>query len=387
MSIVTVGATPATRERHRELQQRLNDARHEVRQQQNLLSGTRHEMSQLMAQIQEMDQQMMHAAEALEDIQFSLAETELRIEETDEALEAARAEYDLQFEIKRVRTRAIHENGSVGFWDVLFQAESIEDFLTRLEFVRALTEFDRDVLERLENAQQDMLSHRDDLTRWTVSMENLQAQYRRVYDDLEFLRFQQQEFFDTLAEDEERLAELVAIAEYEERMTQSAFNVINAQLLREQSEAARARTVAEHSARLAQLNNFDGQFMWPIPTHSRISSPFGMRMHPIQRRNIHHSGVDVGAPTGTRLLASADGIVRFAGWSGGYGNTVIIDHGNGYSTLYAHNSRNRVTTGQSVTRGQHIADVGSTGMSTGPHLHFEIRINNRAVDPMAYFPR
>jgi murein DD-endopeptidase MepM/ murein hydrolase activator NlpD len=109
-------------------------------------------------------------------------------------------------------------------------------------------------------------------------------------------------------------------------------------------------------------------------------------MHPIVRQNRMHSGIDVPAPTGTRLIASAEGYVRFAGWSGGYGNTVIIDHGNGYSTLYAHNSRNRVTTGQFVTRGQHIADVGSTGMSTGPHLHFEIRINNSAINPMRYFP-
>ncbi|MCL2216411.1 MAG: M23 family metallopeptidase, partial [Defluviitaleaceae bacterium] len=90
-------------------------------------------------------------------------------------------------------------------------------------------------------------------------------------------------------------------------------------------------------------------------------------------------------PAGTRINAAADGIVRLAGWSGGYGLTVIIDHGNGYSTLYAHNSRNRVTQGERVTRGQHIADVGTTGMSTGNHLHFEIRRNGVAIDPLPFF--
>ena len=98
-----------------------------------------------------------------------------------------------------------------------------------------------------------------------------------------------------------------------------------------------------------------------------------------------HTGIDVSAPTGTRINAAAEGYVRFVGWMGGYGNTIIIDHGGGYSTLYAHNSRNRVAQGQHVRAGQHIADVGSSGLSTGPHLHFEVRRNNVAVDPMAFF--
>jgi len=384
--IFSAYATPATRERHRELQQQLQTVRYDVRRQSNLLAGTRHEMSRLMAEMQEMDQQMADAAEALEGIELSILDTEIRIADTDEALEIARDEYDLQIEVFRTRVRAIHEQGSVGFLDVLFQAESITDFLTRFEYLRAVAEFDRYMLERLDAAEQNMLSYRDDLMRWTGMMENLQAQYRRVHDDLEFHLSQRQEWFDTLAQDEEAMAQLLAVFEHEQRMAQSAFDTINAQLRREEDAATRqARNVA-HSARLAELNDFNGEFQWPIPTHSRITSPFGMRNHPILRGQRMHTGIDVGAPTGTRLIAAADGYVRFAGWSGGFGNTVIIDHGNGYSTLYAHNSRNRVTTGERVARGQHIADVGSTGMSTGPHLHFEIRVNNVHVNPMRYFP-
>jgi murein DD-endopeptidase MepM/ murein hydrolase activator NlpD len=281
--------------------------------------------------------------------------------------------------------RVIHEQGSVGFMDVLFQAESISNFLIRWEYVRAVAEFDRDMLDRLAAAENDVVAHREDLDRWRGSMESLQVQYRRLHENLEFVLEERAEWFARLAEDEAMLAQLVAIAEEEQRRAESAFADIQAQLRREEDAATRQRTAAEHSARLAQLNDFNGQFDWPIPTHSRISSPFGMRMHPILRQNRMHTGIDVGAPTGTRLIAAADGYVRFAGWSGGFGNTVIIDHGDGYSTLYAHNSRNRVVSGQVVTRGQHIADVGSTGMSTGPHLHFEIRINNRAVDPLLYF--
>jgi len=386
MPIFSVSATPSTRERHRELQQQLQNVRYDVRRQENLLAGTRHEMSQLVAEMQDLDQQMVDAAEAIDGIELSLLDIEIRMEDTDAALEIAREEYDLQFEVLRTRVRVIHEQGSVGFMDVLFQAESISDFLMRLEYIRAVAEFDRVLLERLEATEQEILTHRDDLARWAGSMEDLQAQYIRLRDNLEFVMEERAAWFERLAEDEERMAQLLAIAEHEERLAQSAFDAIQAQLRREEDAATRQRNAEQHSARLAQLNNFDGQFLWPIPTHSRISSPFGMRRHPILRQDRHHSGIDVGAPTGTRLIAAAEGYVRFAGWSGGYGNTVIIDHGNNYSTLYAHNSRNRVTTGQFVYRGQHIADVGSTGMSTGPHLHFEVRINNRAVNPMNYFP-
>ena len=385
--ILPVGATPATRERHRELQQQLENARTEVRQQENLLTGTRHEMSQTMAKMQELDQQMAEIAEALESLELSLLDTQIRIHDATEAIESTRAEYNLQNEVFRSRVRFIHEQGSAHLLDVLFQAESISDFLMRWEYIRAMTEFDRNLLNRLEATENRYITLRDNLSSWQGLLDDLHFQYRREEENLHFLLRQQREWFAQLSDDEAVMAELLAIAEHEARMVESAFATIQEQLRSEEDAMSRQRAAENHNARLAALNDFNGQFQWPIPTHSRISSPFGMRMHPILRQNRMHSGIDVGAPTGTRLIAAADGYVRFAGWSGGYGNTVIIDHGSGYSTLYAHNSRNRVTTGQFVTRGQHIADVGSTGMSTGPHLHFEIRVNNVAVDPMRYFPR
>ncbi|MCL1862796.1 MAG: peptidoglycan DD-metalloendopeptidase family protein [Defluviitaleaceae bacterium] len=385
--ILPVFASPATRERHSQLQQQLSQAAQSVREQQNLLAGTRHEMSQIVMEMQELDQQIMDAASALESIEFSLRDTEIRIADAEDELNVARDEHDLQFELLRTRVRVIHEEGSIGFLDVLFQAESIVDFFMRWEYIRAIAEFDHTLLDRLQQAEQDIQNHLEDLVRWRNMVEDLQFQYNLTMDDLEFMYGEREAWFENLSENEEVMAELLEIYLHEQRMAESAFGAIQAQLQSEENAMRRQANAQAHSARLATLNNHYGQFQWPIPTHSRISSPFGMRHHPILRQQRHHSGIDVGAPTGTRLIASADGYVRFAGWSGGYGNTVIIDHYGGYSTLYAHNSRNRVVTGQRVYRGDHIADVGSTGMSTGPHLHFEIRINNRAVDPMGYFPR
>ena len=121
-----------------------------------------------------------------------------------------------------------------------------------------------------------------------------------------------------------------------------------------------------------------------VPAFGKISSPFGMRMHPIKKVNKVHEGVDISSSSGDPIRASAAGIVKYSGFSGGYGNYVIIDHNNGYSTIYAHASKLLVKNGDNVDKGQKIALVGSTGLSTGPHLHFEIRINNVPVNPIEY---
>jgi murein DD-endopeptidase MepM/ murein hydrolase activator NlpD len=208
----------------------------------------------------------------------------------------------------------------------------------------------------------------------------------------------QQEFFMLLHADAERQAEFLAIMEEEAHAINMEFGVIQqryraevaaeqARIRAEQEAALQAAAAArqrEASERLATLNSFDS-FAWPLPGHSNISSPFGNRSDPFTGRTEFHSGIDLPAPAGTRINSAEAGYVRFAGWSASWGNYIIIDHADGYSTLYAHNIRNRVSSGQRVTRGQHIADVGSTGRSTGNHLHFEIRRNGAHLNPMSYF--
>ena len=127
------------------------------------------------------------------------------------------------------------------------------------------------------------------------------------------------------------------------------------------------------------------KFTWPTPSCSTITSPFGSRMHPIQKRVIFHSGIDIGAVYGANIVAAAEGQVVNAGWNGSYGKYIVIDHGSGYKTLYAHCSTLLVSAGSIVTSGQSIGRVGSTGNSTGPHLHFEILVNGTQVNPMGYF--
>ena len=127
-----------------------------------------------------------------------------------------------------------------------------------------------------------------------------------------------------------------------------------------------------------------GVYTWPTPGYSNITSPYGMRLHPILKERRLHTGVDISAPGGANIVAADDGTVIFVGWNGAYGQTIIVYHGNGKSTLYAHMSAFIAGNGASVNKGEAIGKVGSTGWSTGPHLHFEVRINGSPTDPMAY---
>ena len=124
--------------------------------------------------------------------------------------------------------------------------------------------------------------------------------------------------------------------------------------------------------------------MWPVPASSRITSQYGYRIHPVYKTKKFHSGIDIGAPYGVDILAAADGTVTLATTNGGYGKCVIINHGSGITTLYGHNSTLLVSVGNKVTKGQVIAKAGSTGVPTGPHLHFEVRVNGSTTDPMQY---
>ena len=387
-----IGASQATRNAMNEAQRRRDAARAQVQGTQNLLQGLRSEMDAIMLQMQAYDERLVDAEDALEDIELALLGTELRIEYAEIDLDAAREDFDLQNEVLRARLRAMHESGPVGLLEVLFQAASFSDFLMRMEYVRVVAQFDQEVLDRLETAEARVVGNIETLNRERNLITDLRFQQELAIRDLENAIEERATWLYALAENEEALAIVLEMQAEEERILDEAFGVIQVQFRAEEADAARRareeaarRAEEQRLAATAHLNNFQGQFAWPIPTHSRISSPFGSRSHPITRRQENHSGVDVPAPSGTRINAAADGVVTLSGRHGGYGITVIIYHGNGYSTLYAHNSRNLVSEGQNVERGQHIANVGTTGVSTGNHLHFEIRRNGRAVNPMSYF--
>jgi len=389
---IHVRATQATRDRVQQADRDRQRARDQVQDTQNLLQGVRYEMGVLMEQMRELDMRLVDAAEALEDVEMALVGTEARITAAEADLELAQQESDIQYELLRARLRAMHEAGPIGHLDVIFQAESFVDFLMRMENIRTISEFDQEVLDRLEDAERRVADNIELLDRERRLIGNLYLAQQDAMAQVEAALAEQAQWFETLAENEEATELLLEAQRAEQHALDVIFGQAQAALNAEIAEAERrriadaaARAAAEQAERLQRLGSLDGPFHWPTPASARITSNFGPRTNPITRRSENHRGVDIGAPTGTRIYAAQDGYVRLAAWHGGYGLTVIIDHAGGYSTLYAHNSRNFVSAGQRVTRGQHIANVGSTGQSTGPHLHFEIRRNGSPVNPLQYF--
>ena len=228
---------------------------------------------------------------------------------------------------------------------------------------------------------------------------------RRMYDQYSTAREQseeiQAEYQDVLGRLEEKNAEYeLEKAELEKRIEEASQLIVELEEEIEHNTELYLQVVAEEQALEANIQQLiaeferqeaakniqsTGTYIWPLPGYTPGTRTYGYRTHPIYGDMRFHSGQDIGAPSGTSIIAADSGVVSYCGWNGGYGNCVMINHGGGRVTLYAHMSAYNCSYGQTVNQGDTIGYVGSTGVSTGPHLHFEVRINGATVDPMQYF--
>lgn len=294
-------------------------------------------------------------------------EIEILNGEIDEATERI----EVQDELIRKRLRAMDENGNIGILDILLSAASFADLLERIDTVKTITQYDQSILQGYKDAKKTVEDKKGELE---VKMEKVSEAADELNGKQDELRSKQNE----KQTEVDRLSDL--IAQYEANLAASK------QAEEEANERIR-QAAAEVSQVTSSYNFTSGALNYPFASHYIVTSPFGGRISPISGKWEGHSGVDLGAPYGTPILASSDGVVITAGFNtGGYGNYVVIDHGGGIYTLYAHASSLNVSSGEVVAAGQHIANVGSTGWSTGPHLHFEVRVNGSCVDPAGYVP-
>jgi len=322
------------------------------------------QMGQLVNRLDSLKGEIDLLDKAIREDKQRLREAQKEVKRATAELAEAQEELKVQNDVLGGRVRDIYENGSVGYLEVLLKAESFSDFLNRFEMMRVIVEEDALLVKTIEekkariNEQKIILEKkRDEIEAIKKAKEEKQEENK-----LKQEKFEQMEA--ELKEDIEAYEEEIDKLEQEESRRA-------AELIRLQQGSGAAKG--------------DGVYAWPLKGYSRVSSPFGNRMHPILKRTKFHSGVDIPAPTGTPIRAAQDGTVIYSGTMSGYGNVIILDHGAGVSTLYAHNSENLVGQGDEVKKGSTIGKVGSTGRSTGPHVHFEIRINGDPVNPMQYF--
>ena len=294
------------------------------------------------------------------------------IKQKEEEVNAAREKEEAQLERYRTRVRAMEENSSQPILELIVNSSSLSEMLAAVDDMGAIMESDRSLQEEYiaarEATQQIMAEYEDAKADYEAKRRELRLEQTKLERQAE----EACALIAGLQNDLER-----AVAEYEinaaaEDEMIAYLDALSLQFAQEQEEALR-RALAV------------GTFLWPVPDCTLITSRFGYRIHPILKYERFHAGVDIGAKSGDTIVAADGGTVAVAEYSDSYGNYVLINHGNGYTTLYAHMCSIAVEAGQTVEQGETLGYVGSTGWSTGPHCHFEIRYNEEKTDPEAYF--
>lgn len=354
----------------------------------------------IRARLHEKQAELQRAAAAAVDLHAQLAETRSAIGSADRELDvldarvaasrrklaweqlqlaAAEASARRHEEAYRHRIVQIYEHGELSYLEFLLQSRTFSEFAERFEDLRLLVAADQRTVVERQRARRVLARREAAVEQTTVSLESdlaAEEQTRTRLDALAAERANLASLADrqraSVAQDVQSLDDL---SESEERALEAA-------IAQRQRELEAQRTAAGGSP--AAPAHGSGQFIWPV--HGPITSPFGYRTNPFGGAPDFHPGLDIAAETGTPILAADSGRVIIAGWVSGYGNYIAIDHGRGISTGYGHCSRIDVSVGQDVQRGQVIGAVGSTGHSTGPHVHFEIRVNGRPVDPAPRLP-
>ncbi len=343
---------------------------------QNILNSLENTKNNLKDYVKELDKDLTQLDGKIEELKEMLGEKEKEVEEARELLKEAEEKEKRQYENMKLRIRFMYEQGTMTYQEMLLKSDSFVDFLNKAEFIKKVSAYDQKMLEDYEEAK---------------------IQVRKAKEILEEEQTLLDETKEQLDKDQQAVEKLIRVKEEEikaydsdisnkEQLIQEYNNEIAAQ--NAEIEALEASIAAEKK-RLEEENKaartYDGgQFAWPAPSYTRISDDYGDRIHPTLGTKQFHNGIDLAAPNGSPILAAYDGTVVAASYSGTMGNYVMINHGDGLLTIYMHASKLLVSQGQEVSRGQQIANIGSTGRSTGPHLHFGVRKNGAYVSPWNY---
>lgn len=351
------------------------------------LAATRAEIQSVEASIASTEKEITELKAEINLLNKEIVELEDRIEKRDELL--------------RERLRSIQERGGKSrFLSVLLGAENFTDFITRTTAVNTIMNQDRSIMEEhkadqiaLENKRIEVEAKKEDVENKKASLEAEKASLDELRVQLDSQKAEQDRLLKELEKEFAVLDDIELTLEEEQELIAAEAAVIEkAKKIAQQEKAkleeqARQQQAKQQSSSNQQIQNVKVSNSGYIrPVAGRISSEYGWRTHPISKKRKFHNGIDIAGNNNFEVLASNSGVVAYAGWRGGYGNTVMISHGN-VTTLYAHLSSISVSTGQVVSRGQVIGRVGSTGNSTGPHLHFEVHPNgygNGTANPRQY---
>ncbi len=322
------------------------------------------DISELAAQILQMNEDITSQEIEVDLLRSQSKELQESIEKNEVELEEITEIYNKQKKILEARLVASYKSGEIQYLDYLLQASSLPEFISTYYYISEMVEADSELLVKTNKQKEEL------------ELAKLE------------LKKQKKQLAQTLEESENKavsLANKQTIKDAYIRQLSEEEQKYTTDIIEMQTEIKKVEAeILEAAALHIGFDYVGGEMAWPVPGYTRITSEFGMRTHPITGVYKLHTGTDIGAPLGTPFIAANDGVVVKAGWNNAYGNMVMINHGGGVSTLYAHGSEILVQVGQEVKRGEEVLKVGSTGYSTGPHAHFEVRINGQYVNPIPY---
>jgi murein DD-endopeptidase MepM/ murein hydrolase activator NlpD len=324
------------------------------------------------SKVTELNQQLMDISARITDLENQLTAKSEDIQETKDELAGAKEREAQQYADMKVRIQFMYENGQTSYLEALLSSRNISEFLNSADYIAQIQSYDRQKLTEYQDTVESIV--------------NLEAQLEQEYTDLEALKSTVESNKATVAammrQKESELADISG--DIEDAQSDADYYAAEIQA-QEELIAAIKRAEAEKAAAGVEEHPYTGgAFRWPCPSSTRVTSDYGTRVSPMSGASSNHKGIDIGASAGADIIAAADGTVTAASYSSAAGNYVMIDHGGGLYTVYMHASSLLVSPGQTVSAGDVIAKVGSTGISTGSHLHFGVSLNGSYVSPWSY---
>ena len=392
-----------------DLKDQQDDIKGQQQDTQDQLTQTQQKINAVTEAVRKLDEQIVGYSEEIDRLTAEIEENEALLAKPQEELAEAKEEEAEYYAALKQRIQVMYETGDVSYLEVLLRAESVSDFFTRMEYTKQMVEYDRNIMDKLVETRES-IEEKEKLIEETkagleadrqeqeIQKANLEASKEQKAVELAALKQNQDELSAYIAELEQQEAEVTEqIQKAEEELRRQEEERKRQEEERKRQEEERRRQEEEKNKKPNpdndSSNNGGGSngdstsnsaLSWPLPGYTNISSGYGNREHPIYGNQRFHTGLDIPAPRGTSIKAAAGGTVITSKYNNSYGYYVVVSHGNGLSTLYAHCSQLFVSVGDVVSKGQTIAAVGSTGDSTGNHLHFEVRVNGQHTNPWDY---
>lgn len=385
-----------------EAQQEKKTLENDLQKAKELIDSLKGSKEDIQSEVEKLDKQLNEISGKVKELESQLSKKRQEIANTESALNKAKEQEKKQYRNMKKRIQFMYENGQTSYVEMLLSADSFTDFLNAVEYITQISQYDRKMLKEYQNMQVTIADTQKTLETDYASLQSLQVKVQEEKQAVAALESAKKGELNDVADD---LTDAQTVAKAYEAEIQAQNEVI-AQIQAAQKRAAEQQA-AQQQAQATEENQgatdaagenqntaqnttpsgngqSTGSMMWPCPSSKRVTSDYGPRTSPTNGASSNHKGIDIGAAYGADIVAADGGTVLVATYSSSGGNYVIIDHGGGLCTVYMHASSLTVSAGQTVSKGQVIAKVGSTGISTGNHLHFGVTLNGVYVSPWGY---